>query len=144
MVLRKLGLFTFLLATAAFLAFAAADTLNVQIKEYDVPTANSRPHDPALAPDGSLWYTGQGANKLGRLDPLTGKFKKYTFKNTTFPPRPTARRAHTEKRVKSRNIAHPAARRSTRTRLYSTTTASCGSPTKKPTTSVGSIRKPAR
>ncbi|HEY6129850.1 MAG TPA: hypothetical protein VIW23_16880 [Candidatus Acidoferrum sp.] len=86
MVLRKLGLFTFLLATAAFLAFAAADTLNVQIKEYDVPTANSRPHDPALAPDGSLWYTGQGANKLGRLDPLTGKFKEYPLKTPNSGP----------------------------------------------------------
>src|ERR1035438_6292582 len=49
--------------------------LNVQIQEYDVPTPKSRPHDPALAPDGSLWYTGQGANKLGRLDPKTGEFK---------------------------------------------------------------------
>ncbi len=39
------------------------------IREYDVPTPNSRPHDPAVAPDGALWYTGQLANKLGRLDP---------------------------------------------------------------------------
>jgi hypothetical protein len=41
------------LAIAA--AATTAGTLNVQIKEYDVPTAKSRPHDPALAPDGSLW-----------------------------------------------------------------------------------------
>ena len=39
-------------------------------------TPNSRPHDPAVAPDGSLWYTGQRANKLGRLDPQTGQFKE--------------------------------------------------------------------
>jgi len=26
--------------------------LNVQIREYDVPTPKSRPHDPAVAPDG--------------------------------------------------------------------------------------------
>ena len=38
-----------------------------------MPTPKSRPHDPALAPDGSLWYTGQLANKLGRLDPKTGQ-----------------------------------------------------------------------
>src|SRR5215831_12421695 len=42
-------------------ASTALTTLSVQIKEYDVPTPKSRPHDPALAPDGSLWYTGQGA-----------------------------------------------------------------------------------
>jgi len=48
------------LATTS-LAWAAAATLNLQIKEYDVPTPKSRPHDPAIAPDGSLWYTGQGA-----------------------------------------------------------------------------------
>jgi len=62
MSLRKVCLF----ALAATLAgFAAVETLNVDIKEYTVPTPKSRPHDPALAPDGSLWYTGQAANKLG-------------------------------------------------------------------------------
>lgn len=77
MYLRKLFLFTL----AATLASATAvGTLNVQIQEFDVPTPKSRPHDPALAPDGSLWYTGQGANKLGRLDPRTGEFKEYPLK----------------------------------------------------------------
>jgi virginiamycin B lyase len=56
-------------------AFAATGTLNVQIKEYELPTPKSRPHDPALAPDDSLWYTAQAANKLGRLDPQSGQFK---------------------------------------------------------------------
>jgi virginiamycin B lyase len=66
--------------------FAAVQTLNVQIKEYEVPTPHSRPHDPALAPDGSLWYTGQGANKLGRLDPTTGQFKEYPLKTPSSGP----------------------------------------------------------
>jgi virginiamycin B lyase len=35
--------------------------------------AGSRPHDVAPAPDGTVWYTAQGAGKLGRLDPATGK-----------------------------------------------------------------------
>jgi streptogramin lyase len=83
MSLRKLCLF----ALAATLAgFAAVETLNVQIKEYDVPTPRSRPHDPALAPDGSLWYTGQGANKLGRLDPKSGEFKEYPLKTADSGP----------------------------------------------------------
>ncbi len=52
----------------------------VTIREWDVPTANSRPHDPEMAPDGALWYTGQLANKLGRLDPKTGAIKEFTMK----------------------------------------------------------------
>jgi len=42
------------------------------LQEYDVP-AGSRPHDVAPAPDGSVWYTAQGAGELGRLDPQTGE-----------------------------------------------------------------------
>src|SRR5215471_3030095 len=66
-----------LVAATAFLISAAA---KVSIREFDVPTPNSRPHDPAVAPDGSLWYTGQAANKLGRLDPATGRFKEFALK----------------------------------------------------------------
>jgi virginiamycin B lyase len=77
MSLRKLYSFVLVAAVAGF---AMVGTLNVQINEYEVPTVRSRPHDPALAPDGSLWYTGQGANKLGRLDPKTGMFKEYPLK----------------------------------------------------------------
>jgi virginiamycin B lyase len=61
-------------------------TLNVQIQEYHVPTPNSRPHDPAVAPDGSLWYTGQGVNKLGRLNPKTGEFKEFALKTADSGP----------------------------------------------------------
>jgi len=77
MSLPKVCVFTMI---AAVFAFAAVGTLSVTIKEYEVPTPKSRPHDPALAPDGSLWYTGQAANKLGRLDPKTGEFKEYPLK----------------------------------------------------------------
>ena len=81
--LRRLCLFAL---STAMVAWAAAGTLTVQIKEYEVPTPKSRPHDPALAPDGSLWYTGQGANKLGRLDPKTGAFKEYPLKTPASGP----------------------------------------------------------
>src|SRR5690348_8137460 len=61
-------------------AAAAVGSLRVPIKEYDVPTPHARPHDPAVAPDGALWVTEQAANKLGRLDPETAKFKEYPLK----------------------------------------------------------------
>src|SRR5689334_12601867 len=45
-----------------------AGAVKVSFKEWSVPTLGSRPHDPLAAPDGSLWYTGQFANQLGRVD----------------------------------------------------------------------------
>jgi len=41
------------------------------IEEYPVP-GGSRPHDVAPAPDGTVWYTGQGIGALGVLDPISG------------------------------------------------------------------------
>src|SRR5258708_6071509 len=58
----------------------AVGELKVNIKEWDVPTMGAHPHDPAVAPDGSLWFTEQLQNKLGRLDPASGTFKEYTLK----------------------------------------------------------------
>ena len=49
----------------------------VSITEWQVPTPGSRPHDPLATRDGSLWYTGQMANVLGRLDPKSGRFTEY-------------------------------------------------------------------
>lgn len=60
--------------------------LKVTIHEWDVPTPKSRPHDPAVAPDGSLWYTGQFVNKLGRLDPATGAIREFPLKTEKSGP----------------------------------------------------------
>jgi virginiamycin B lyase len=54
--------------------------VNVTMKSWTVPTPGSRPHDPLATHDGALWYTGQMANVLGRLDPATGQFKEYPLK----------------------------------------------------------------
>jgi virginiamycin B lyase len=60
--------------------------VEVSIKEWQVPTPGSRPHDPALAPDGSVWYSGQMANVLGRFDPKTEQFKEYHLKTPMSGP----------------------------------------------------------
>ena len=52
----------------------------VSMKAWKAPTPGSRPHDPLAASDGSLWYTGQMANVLGRVDPKSGKVKEYKLK----------------------------------------------------------------
>ena len=62
-----------------------AGPVEAKITEWPVPTPGSRPHDPMAARDGSIWYTGQLANKLGRLDPKTGQFKEYPVKPQTGP-----------------------------------------------------------
>lgn len=51
--------------------------VKVSFKEWTVPTIGSRPHDPLAAHDGYIWYTGQYANVLGRIDPKTGAIKEF-------------------------------------------------------------------
>ena len=51
--------------------------VKVDFKMWDVPTQGSRPHDPLAARDGSLWWSGQLVNKLGRVDPKTGAIREY-------------------------------------------------------------------
>jgi virginiamycin B lyase len=58
----------------------------VAIKAWQVPTPGSRPHDPLATRDGALWYTGQMANVLGRLDPKTGVFKEFALKTAYSGP----------------------------------------------------------
>ena len=52
----------------------------VSFKAWQAPTPGSRPHDPLAANDGALWYTGQLANVLGRVDPKTGEIKEFPLK----------------------------------------------------------------
>jgi virginiamycin B lyase len=84
---KKLAPFAFILCALSIVALwlTAADD-KVSIREWDVPTPNSRPHDPEVAPDGALWYTGQLANKLGRLDPKTGAIKEFPLKTPDSGP----------------------------------------------------------
>ena len=51
--------------------------VKVSFKEWTVPTIGSRPHDPLATRDGYLWYTGQYANVLGRVDTKTGKIQEF-------------------------------------------------------------------
>lgn len=59
--------------------------VKVSIRLWDVATPGSRPHDPMAARDGAIWYTGQLANRLGRVDPKTGVVKEYPLAPLTGP-----------------------------------------------------------
>ena len=51
---------------------ASTAATGLRVQEYAVP-AGTHPHDVAVAPDGTVWYTAQHTGKLGRLDPKTGQ-----------------------------------------------------------------------
>jgi len=65
---------------------AVPGPLKVSMQIWQAPTPGSRPHDPLAARDGSLWYTGQMANVLGRVDPKSGKVREYPLKTAHSGP----------------------------------------------------------
>ena len=81
---RTVEALAILLAALYSLAPSGAD--RISIREWDVPTPASFPHDPAVGLDGSLWYTGILSNTLGQLDPATGKIKEYPLKTADSGP----------------------------------------------------------
>ncbi|HEY6821192.1 MAG TPA: hypothetical protein VI321_04175 [Burkholderiales bacterium] len=60
--------------------------VKVTMEQWQAPTPGSRPHDPLAARDGSLWYTGQMANVLGRINPKTGEVKEFPLKTAHSGP----------------------------------------------------------
>lgn len=65
-------------APAAFPASVdAQETDPVEIREWTVPWPETRPRDPALAPNGDVWFVGQRAHYAARLDPATGEFERF-------------------------------------------------------------------
>ncbi len=61
-------------------AVMIAGPVHVTMTEWMAPTLGSRPHDPLAAADGSIWWTGQFANRLGRVDPRSGALTEYPLK----------------------------------------------------------------
>ena len=41
------------------------------VVEYKIPRAGNFPHDPAVGPDGIVWYTDQTNSYICMLDPAT-------------------------------------------------------------------------
>jgi virginiamycin B lyase len=66
------------LATA-YAAAPISDAVDVKFEDWLTPSNPPYPHDPAVAPDGAIWYTGQRASVVGRFDPATKQFKEYAL-----------------------------------------------------------------
>jgi virginiamycin B lyase len=57
---------------------APADAVQGRVREWEVPTENSLPHDPAVDPKGNVWLTLMRANQVARFSPDTGEWKLFT------------------------------------------------------------------
>ncbi|AOE49597.1 Vgb family protein [Kangiella sediminilitoris] len=44
-----------------------------------------RPRDPAVAPDGMVWFCGQAGNYIARLNPDTGRMKQFSVPEGSHP-----------------------------------------------------------
>ncbi len=57
-----------------------------RVREWEIPVANSRVHDPATDPAGNVWLTLMRANQLARLDPATGEWKLFVAPTVNSAP----------------------------------------------------------
>jgi virginiamycin B lyase len=67
--------------------------VQVAFKEWQTPTLGQRSRDPVQAGDGSIWWAGQWANLIGRIDPATGAMKEYPLPANAMPHTVTLDRA---------------------------------------------------
>jgi virginiamycin B lyase len=68
--------FLLALVFAFSLPSMATEKHHVEIREWPVPWADSRPGDPCFVPPNTVWFVGQGGNFLGMLDVQAGVFKR--------------------------------------------------------------------
>lgn len=74
-----------LLAGLAVLLFLHAPaTAQISEQYFDLPKGD-RPHDVAVAPDGTVWYAGQRAGVAGKLDPESGKLERIPLGEDSAP-----------------------------------------------------------
>ena len=63
---------------------AAAQQANFDLKEWDVEWGGGT-RDPAVAPDGKIWFVGQAGNYVAVFDSKTEQFKRYEIEPGTNP-----------------------------------------------------------
>ncbi|HEX9809066.1 MAG TPA: cytochrome C, partial [Alphaproteobacteria bacterium] len=64
--------------------------LTVAFREWVTPTLGQRSRDPVEAPDGSIWWAGQWADLVGRIDPGTGAMREFPLPAKSKPHTVTA------------------------------------------------------
>ncbi len=59
--------------------------VQIRFQEWQVPTLGQRARDPVQAEVGSIWWAGQWANLVGRIDPPAGEMKEYPLPPGAMP-----------------------------------------------------------
>jgi len=59
--------------------------VQITFEQWHTPTLGQRSRDPVEAPDGSIWWAGQRANLIGRIDPITSEMKEYKLPPSAMP-----------------------------------------------------------
>ena len=62
------------------------DRCLLSITEFPVPTANANPWGITAGPDGNLWFTENGANKLGMINPTTDAITEFPIPTANAGP----------------------------------------------------------
>jgi virginiamycin B lyase len=62
-----------------------AGDAEIAFQEWQVPTLGQRARDPIQAADGTIWWAGQWANLIGRIDPATGEMTEYPLPEGAMP-----------------------------------------------------------
>lgn len=73
-----------LIAALALSVVSAVAAAEPTTQVFAVPEG-AHPHDVAPAPDGSVWYTAQGAGALGILDPKSGAVRQVPLGDSSAP-----------------------------------------------------------
>jgi virginiamycin B lyase len=80
-----LGLITALGLSAQDIEPEPPAALALEIIEWTVPWPDTRPRDPDVAPNGSVWLVGQGGDYVAHFDPDTQEFAQFELPPGTGP-----------------------------------------------------------
>src|SRR3954463_14490579 len=64
--------------------------LSLTITEFPVPTPNAGGVRITAGPDGNLWFTEQGANQIGKINPVTHDVTEFPVPTAAAGPRDIA------------------------------------------------------
>ena len=65
---------------------AYSQAVEITVKEWQVPTPNSAPHDIVVDSSGIVWFTEINTNKIGRFDPKTEQFSEFDIPTPSSRP----------------------------------------------------------
>lgn len=75
--LMMIGIIFLTLITDDFESYAQENNPQLKIKEWDVPTPNSFPHEIIVDNNGIVWFAEKEGNNIGKFDPQTEEFTEY-------------------------------------------------------------------